>query len=34
MTFFDKRGNYDLAAWLRKLNRFAGEDDSFILICR
>ena len=34
MTFFDKKGNYNLNAWLDKLSKIAGPDDPFILICR
>ena len=34
MTFFDKKGNYDVAAWLEKLAPIAGKDQPFILICR
>ena len=34
ITFFDKRGNYNVRAWLDKLAPIAGKDDPFILICR
>jgi rhodanese-related sulfurtransferase len=34
ITFFDKKGNYDVAAWLGKLAPVAGKDQPFILICR
>lgn len=34
MTFFDKRGNYDVEAWMAKLIEIAGPEDPFILICR
>ncbi len=34
ITFFDKRGNYNVRAWLEKLAPIAGKDDPFILICR
>lgn len=34
MTFFDSKGNYDLAAWMDKLSKITGPDDPFILICR
>lgn len=33
-TFFDKRGRYDVDAWLARLAPVAGKDDPFILICR
>lgn len=34
MTFFDARGNYNLDKWLAELNKVAGKNDKFILICR
>ncbi|WP_456374889.1 rhodanese-like domain-containing protein [Thiolapillus sp.] len=34
ITFFDKRGNYNVQAWLDKLAPIAGKNDPFILICR
>ncbi len=34
ITFFDKKGHYDVAAWLNKLAPIAGKDQPFILICR
>ena len=34
MTFFDKRGRYDLPSWLAKLEKIAGKEEPFILICR
>ncbi|WP_456412083.1 rhodanese-like domain-containing protein [Thiolapillus sp.] len=34
ITFFDKRGNYNVPAWLEKLAPIAGKDQPFILICR
>jgi rhodanese-related sulfurtransferase len=34
ITFFDKRGNYNVRAWLDKLAPIAGKNDPFILICR
>lgn len=34
MTFFDARGNYDLNKWLTELNKIAGKNDKFILVCR
>ena len=34
MTFFDARGKYDLDKWLAELNKIAGKNDKFILVCR
>ncbi|WP_456448766.1 rhodanese-like domain-containing protein [Thiolapillus sp.] len=34
ITFFDKKGNYNVQAWLNKLAPIAGKNDPFILICR
>lgn len=34
MTFFDKQGRYDVAAWLQKLDKIAKQNEPFILICR
>jgi rhodanese-related sulfurtransferase len=34
ITFFDKKGHYDVPAWLDKLAPIAGKDQPFILICR
>ena len=34
MTFFDARGKYDLNKWLAELNKIAGKNDKFILVCR
>jgi rhodanese-related sulfurtransferase len=34
ITFFDQRGDYDLHGWLAQLNKIAGKDEPFILICR
>ena len=34
LTFFDARGNYDLKKWLSELNKIAGKNDKFILVCR
>lgn len=34
MTFFDARGNYNLDKWLAELDKVAGKNDKFILICR
>jgi len=34
MTFFDARGNYDMDKWLAELDKIAGKNDKFILVCR
>lgn len=34
ITFFDKKGNYDVQTWLEKLAPIASTDEPFILICR
>jgi len=34
LTFFDARGNYNLNKWLSDLDKIAGKDEPFILICR
>ncbi|OOZ36295.1 rhodanese-like domain-containing protein [Solemya velesiana gill symbiont] len=34
MTFFDKKGNYDVRKWLQGLSEIADQDEPFILICR
>ena len=34
MTFFDARGKYDMEKWLAELDKIAGKNDSFILVCR
>ncbi len=34
ITFFDKKGNYDVKEWLPKLKKIAKEGDSVIIICR
>ncbi|MCW8929128.1 MAG: rhodanese-like domain-containing protein [Gammaproteobacteria bacterium] len=34
LTFFDARGNYDMEKWLTELDKIAGKNDKFILICR
>ena len=35
ITFFDKKGGYDVTAWLQQFDRIvAGRNDPFILICR
>ena len=34
VTFFDERGNYDIEAFLNKLNNIVKKDEKFALICR
>lgn len=34
LTFFDKRGKYDINKWLAELEKIASKDDPFVLICR
>ncbi|MES9843129.1 MAG: rhodanese-like domain-containing protein [Candidatus Sedimenticola sp. PURPLELP] len=34
MTFFDKKGNYDVRKWLQDLTSVAKKDEPFIIICR
>tara|TARA_X000000368_G_scaffold393975_1_gene360131 strand:- start:3945 stop:4349 length:405 start_codon:yes stop_codon:yes gene_type:complete len=34
ITFFDKKGNYDVDQWLIKLKKIAKEGDPVIIICR
>jgi rhodanese-related sulfurtransferase len=34
ITFFDKKGGYDLLAWLKDFLPIAGPKDQVILICR
>jgi rhodanese-related sulfurtransferase len=34
LTFFDARGNFDMEKWLADLDKIAGKNDKFILICR
>lgn len=34
MTFFDARGNFNMDKWLAALDKIAGKNDKFILICR
>ena len=34
LTFFDKKGRYDLNKWMAEFSKIAGKDDRFILICR
>lgn len=34
MTFFDKKGRYNMDKWLSEFNKVADPDKPFILICR
>lgn len=34
LTFFDARGNFNLDKWLADLDKIAGKNDQFILVCR
>ncbi len=34
ITFFDERGNYNIDAFLEKLNTVVDKDEKFALICR
>ena len=34
MTFFDARGKYNIEKWLAELDKIAGKNDPFILVCR
>ena len=34
LTFFDKKGNYNIEEWLPRLKKVAKEDDPVIIICR
>ncbi len=34
MTFFDARGQYNMKKWLAELDKIAGKNDPFILVCR
>jgi len=34
LTFFDKKGNYNIEEWLPRFKKVAKEDDSVIIICR
>ncbi len=34
ITFFDARNNFNLDKWLAELDKIAGKNDKFILICR
>lgn len=33
LTLFDENGNYDLEKWVADLNKIAGKDKPFMLIC-
>ena len=33
LTFFDQKGNYDLKKWVSDLEKIAGKDKPFMLIC-
>lgn len=34
IMFFDERGKFDMDKWLAELDKIAGKNDKFILICR
>ncbi len=34
LTFFDKKGNYDMEKWLNNFNHIVDKDQPFVLICR
>jgi rhodanese-related sulfurtransferase len=34
LTFFDRRYNYDLDAWLLEFDKVADRNEPFILVCR
>ena len=34
LTFFDKQGRHDAAAWLAELAKIAGPDDDVVLVCQ
>lgn len=34
LTFFDKKGNYNVEKWMAEFNKIAGPETPFILICR
>jgi rhodanese-related sulfurtransferase len=34
ITFFDKRGNYDVPKFLKLLNKYVDKNEEFALICR
>jgi len=33
LTFFDEKGNYDIKKWIADLEKIAGKDEPFMLIC-
>lgn len=33
LTFFDEKGNYDIKKWVDDLEKIAGKDEPFMLIC-
>ena len=33
LTFFDEKGNYDIKKWVADLEKIAGKDKPFMLIC-
>ena len=34
LTFFDKKGNYNVEKWMTEFNKIAGPETPFVLICR
>ena len=34
LTFFDKKGNYNVKKWLNDFDRIVARDEPFVLICR
>lgn len=34
LTFFDKKGNYDIEKWLNSFNKVVSKNKPFVLICR
>lgn len=34
LTFFDKKGKYDVNKWMTEFSKIAGQNDDFVLICR
>lgn len=34
LTFFDRKGNYNIEKWMVEFNKIAGPETPFILICR
>jgi len=34
ITFFDKKGNYNIEKWLNDFNKIVNKNQAFILICR